>query len=199
MTSQTLWFLAIAVALIGVVFGLGIDLKDASDEPIAESGSAKAGLPFRFMSASEFSPAYDEFNRALPVTEGENLAPAATAMKSEVLEIELALDEGIEYKAVMTQGASIVYHWRVLGESGASDQVSQVHEVYYDFHGHPPDADPDFFTRYEAGEGAARQGAIIAAYDGQHGWYWLNISDSALTIELRLAGFYDEVLALSVP
>ena len=189
MKSQTLWFLCIAAAVIGVLFALGVD---SPDDPVAtdpQASTIRNSLPFRFMEDVELVPAYDEFGRAVPSSVGENLAPASMAMKSESFEIELALDEGVEYKALMSQGDSLVYEWRVQEEGS---------EVYYDFHGHPPDADPDFFTRYQAGEGASDQGAIIAAYDGQHGWYWLNISDSAVTIELSVAGFYDEVLALTV-
>ena len=181
--SQTLWFLCIAAAVIGVLFGLGVNSREAT--VIQETPDE--GLAFRFMEAFEFVAAYDEFGRAIPSLQSENLAPASKTMKSETHHIELGLDAGVEYKALMSQGDSLVYSWTV--PSG---------EVYYDFHAHPPDADPDFFTRYKAGEGTRDQGGIVAAYDGQHGWYWLNISDTALTIELRIARFYDEVVELAV-
>ena len=49
----------------------------------------------------------------------------------------------------------------------------------------------DFFTRYSEGEASSDSGSIVAAYKGQHGWFWLNISDQPVTITLEVAGFSD--------
>lgn len=68
-------------------------------------------------------------------------------------------------------------------------------QAYYDFHSHPPDADPNFFTRYEEGEGSRRAGTILVPYVGEHGWYWLNLEDHPVAIQLEAAGFYDEWVA----
>ena len=197
MKPQTLWFLCIAVAIIGVLFGLGVPESDEG----ANSGVIGDGLRFRLSGDTEFAPAYDEYGRAVPAIDGENLASATKPMMSESIEFELALDAGIEYKALMSQGDSLVYEWQVKKKSGNtpdSNPGNDSAEVYYDFHAHPPDAHKDYFTRYKAGEAARDQGAIVAAISGQHGWYWLNISDAAVTIELRIAGFYEGILALPV-
>ena len=33
-------------------------------------------------------------------------------------------------------------------------------------------------------------GSYTAPFDGVHGWYWENLTDSPVTITLRTAGFY---------
>ena len=86
--------------------------------------------------------------------------------------------------SLLDAGESLLYAWTVDGG-----------QVYYDFHGHPPDADPDFFTRYEEGEGSRQSGSILAPYAGEHGWYWLNLENHPVVIQLEAAGFHDEWVA----
>ena len=54
----------------------------------------------------------------------------------------------------------------------------------------------EFLDRVLEGEGDARKGAILAAYDGQHGWFWLNIADGPATVTLNVAGFYSEIIKI---
>ena len=93
----------------------------------------------------------------------------------------------VEYKAVMQQGDSIAFRWSTDGG-----------EMYYDFHAHDEAFGPEFFTRYDEGEGTERSGTIVAAYDGQHGWFWLNLEAEPTTITLEVSGFYDEVVEIDL-
>ena len=189
MKSSTLWFICLAAVIVGILFAVGTrQLSEEEALPKAASVTAGEGdelVVFRLLDDSFFEPAFDEFGRALPAVDGENLIASNKVFKSELVPIELGVDGSVEYKAMMNQGDTLVYTWQTLEG-----------DVYYDFHAHPPDADPDFFTRYKEGEGQTDQGTILAAYDGQHGWYWLNLSDAPVTIHLEVAGFYDEVMEI---
>jgi hypothetical protein len=63
-------------------------------------------------------------------------------------------------------------------------------------HGHDPAAGQEFFVRYrEDQEGATEAtGSLVAPFAGEHGWYWLNIHDGPVTIELTVTGFYDDIV-----
>ena len=39
---------------------------------------------------------------------------------------------------------------------------------------------------------------IVAAYDGQHGWYWQNLEPDDVTLTLEVAGFYDEIVEIAL-
>jgi len=193
MNKSTLGFIAIAAGLVGALLGYSVTGKGNSTAPantvVASSADANtvATLPYRYLADSAFQDfEMDEFGRAAPYSIGENFQNPEKPFKQETLEINLALDQTVEYKAVMEQGDSIVYEWSV--DNG---------EVYTDFHGHPP-GEGEFFTRYSETEGEADQGAIVAAYDGQHGWFWLNISDNPVTVTLTVAGFFDEVIEVDL-
>ena len=189
MKSTTIWFLCIAAAIVGILFGIGT-LERADDIPLPQEqqnppSTSESLVTFRLLEEADFVAVFDEFGRALPAVDGENLVTGDRDLKSESLSIELEVDGYIEYKALMGQGDTLVYSWQVRGGS-----------VYYDFHSHPPRADPDFFTRYKEGEGQSDRGTILAGYSGQHGWYWLNLGDQPVTIDLKVAGFYDELVEL---
>ena len=68
--------------------------------------------------------------------------------------------------------------------------------VYSDLHGHDPAAGQEFFVRYrEDQEGATEAtGSLVAPFDGEHGWYWLNIHDGPVTITLTVTGFFDDIV-----
>lgn len=154
------------------------------DTPILETGGAPV---YRYFDPSKASVVYDEFKKALPVLEGENAHIGRGELKREVLTIEIASGLEVEYKAVMEQGDSIVYSWHTDGGL-----------VWYDLHGHHEASGPDFFTRYEDGEGVARSGSILAPYTGQHGWWWVNLSEGPVRITLEVAGFYDDIVELDM-
>ena len=99
----------------------------------------------------------------------------------------LELDGVIEYKAVMQQGDVINFSWETDGG-----------EVYYDFHAHDEAFGEEFFSRYEEGEGTSQSGSVMAAYDGQHGWFWLNLEGEPTTITLDVSGFFDEVVEIDL-
>ncbi len=36
-------------------------------------------------------------------------------------------------------------------------------------------------------------GSLVAPFAGEHGWYWLNISEKPVTIKLTFTGYHKEV------
>lgn len=191
LNKSSLILIAIAAGLIGLLLGFGAS-KNSGPEVVAStaensSTNVAGALPFRNIKESEFENIkYDEYGKAAPYNIGENFSGSDKPFKQETLEIELALDQTVEYKAIMDQGDSIVYEWSV--EDG---------ELYTDFHAHPAGTG-EFFTRYSETEGSSDQGAIVAAYGGQHGWFWLNISDEPVTVVLKVAGFFDEIIEVDL-
>ena len=107
--------------------------------------------------------------------------------RSDTLTIELDVGEQTEYKAIMNQGDALVYHWR-LNEGTA---------VYSDFHADPgenAEGYPDrYYIRYAESEMPEHSGSLVAPFDGNHGWYWLNIEDTPITITLEVHGYYERI------
>ena len=101
------------------------------------------------------------------------------------MSIELQPFEQTEIKTVLTEGKVIVYSWEVVGDG----------IVYIDFHGHDASFGPDFFVRYkEQQEGRGNNGSLTAPFSGEHGWFWLNINEFPITINLTVTGFYNEII-----
>lgn len=111
----------------------------------------------------------------------------AEKFRSDTLTVELDVGEQTEYKAIMKQGDALVYHWRL--ENGTS--------VYTDFHADPgenAEGYPDrYYIRYAESETAESSGSLVAPFDGNHGWYWLNIEEEPVTIRLEVHGFYESI------
>ena len=114
------------------------------------------------------------------------MAPPETArfydsdIRSNVIEIALMVDRDLEYKVRMKAGETLNYSWSV--DNG---------RAYYDFHG---ESEPDgVVVRYKEEQDGlpGERGALVAPFDGIHGWYWLNLEDHPIIITLRVSGFYE--------
>ncbi len=196
MGKSTIVLVTIAALGLGTLIGTSLVNKAEPESVAAEAaptGSASAnavdsgGAPtLRFLSPDSISIERDEYGQVLPAANGENFIARDRGLKTEILEIPLDLDATVEYKALMQQGDSLSFRWSTDGEA------------YYDFHAHDEAFGEEFFTRYAEGEGSSSAGSIVAAYDGQHGWFWLNISDTPITITLEVMGFYDEIVEIGL-
>ncbi len=107
--------------------------------------------------------------------------------RSDTIEIPLAAGgdpqhgDELEWKLRMKAGQALVYAWTVEASSA---------EFYADFHGQSDPAPAVHVTSYKAGLGNAENGALVAPFDGIHGWYLQNQSEHAVVVRLRVAGFY---------
>ena len=93
----------------------------------------------------------------------------------------LAPTEGIEIKLVMNEGARAEFAWTANGSV-----------LNYDTHG---DGGGQRVS-YEQGRGVPEQsGELVAAFDGNHGWFWRNRTDAPVTFTLRTRGDYSRMIA----
>jgi len=116
--------------------------------------------------------------RKLPTPPGTTLSHG-TIYRTEILEISLGFDEELEYKATLAQDEPLLYSWET--DKGM---------VYYDFHGEPTESDELVFMSYEEGEKNTANGYLLAPFTGNHGWYFLNISDYPITVKLTVSGYF---------
>lgn len=103
-----------------------------------------------------------------------------TPPRTETLTVQLGADEKTEIKAVLPKAKMIVYSWQVEGG-----------QVYVDFHGHDPSLGDKFWVRYSEQDGVSgASGSLVAPFSGEHGWYWLNVTDGPITIKLTVTGYF---------
>ncbi|WP_431300088.1 hypothetical protein [Tabrizicola sp. BL-A-41-H6] len=89
--------------------------------------------------------------------------------------------QGIEVKLAMTEGQTARFEWTANGAV-----------VNFDLHG---DGSGQKIS-YEQGRAVPDQtGELVAAFTGNHGWFWRNRSDAPVTVTLRVAGEYAELKA----
>tara|TARA_R110002110_G_scaffold147129_2_gene337531 strand:+ start:237237 stop:237875 length:639 start_codon:yes stop_codon:yes gene_type:complete len=125
------------------------------------------------------------FGEPTPLPNPQVFQDEATEARTTTMEIELQPLEQTEIKTVLEEGKVIIYSWEVLG-----DEI-----VYIDFHGHDASFGPDFFVRYkEQQEGRGNNGSLTAPFSGEHGWFWLNISEVPITISLSVTGYYEDII-----
>lgn len=104
--------------------------------------------------------------------------PAAPAWRDEV-SYTLAPTEGIEIKLVMQQGAAAEFAWTANGSV-----------LNFDTHG---DGGGQRIS-YEQGRGVpGQEGTLVAAFTGNHGWFWRNRTDAPVTVTVRTRGDYLEL------
>jgi hypothetical protein len=109
----------------------------------------------------------------------------STPPKTETMTIKLGFDERTEIKAVLGKSKAIVYSWSVEGDG----------KVYVDFHGHDPAKGDNYWVRYEEADGiSGRSGSLVAPFAGEHGWYWLNVSDKPIVVTLTVTGYQEKLI-----
>jgi len=94
----------------------------------------------------------------------------------------LAPGDSAEWKLVMEEGQTVEY--RMLVDGG---------RVNFDMHGHGGGNS----VTYEKGRGSTGdEGEIIAAFDGEHGWFWRNRDSQPATVTVQVRGEYAEFVQL---
>ncbi len=103
--------------------------------------------------------------------------PAATeGGRSDVTTLTLAPDQGAEIKLVMKAGAAVRYSWSSNGG-----------KVNFDIHG---DRSGTAYHGYGKGSAPRQEATLVAAFDGNHGWFWRNRTGAPVTIVLKTQGAY---------
>ncbi len=86
----------------------------------------------------------------------------------------------------MNQGDGLVYSWKLL----------EGQTVYSDFHADPIETGnfpEQYWIRYLETEEGAASGSLVAPFYGNHGWYWLNIEENPIRIELEVRGYWESL------
>lgn len=95
----------------------------------------------------------------------------------QVIEITVPANKGIEYKLQMGQYDKVTYEWMTDGSS-----------LYFDLHGEPDGDTTGYFESYAIATLDTMKGSFTAPFNGLHGWYWKNTSNSPVAIQLILNG-----------
>jgi hypothetical protein len=113
--------------------------------------------------------------------------------RTDIIEIPLTSGDDLEtrryeleYKVSMKKGATLIYEWDVAG--------NDIPELFYsEFHGHdlPPPGQEMSVVNYKKATGLRQQGALVAPFDGIHGWYLQNQALPPVVVRMRIAGFYE--------
>jgi hypothetical protein len=118
-----------------------------------------------------------------PATKVTTPAPARSATSSanwrDELRFTLAPGQGIEIKLVMKEGEKALYAWAV--EGGV---------VNYDTHG---DGGGQSISYVKGRAVPADEGELVAAFTGNHGWFWRNRGKEDVRVTLRTGGQYSEL------
>ena len=109
--------------------------------------------------------------------------------RTETIDLKIEDFGEIEHKFIMSSDTTLVYSWEVLEGKGDG--------VYFEFHGHPSSADapqyPEGFEQaYSKGEGQSQSGSFTAPFPGYHGWYLMNLEEGAITVRLKVSGYWKE-------
>jgi hypothetical protein len=127
------------------------------------------------------APTTGGFSEPIPLPNPGIHQAEERAARTETFKVTLPVDGKTEIKALLKKSKAVVYEWSVEGG-----------QVYVDFHGHDPAKGDEFWVRYQEGDGVTGgRGSLVAPFDGEHGWFWLNVSDQPVTISLSVTGFQD--------
>lgn len=106
-----------------------------------------------------------------------------TAAKSDEVSVSLKPGQAAEVKLDMSKGSRVSYQWTARG--GA---------VNVDAHGDPINPPAGFYHGYGKGRQVTSDAGVLeAAFDGKHGWFWRNRSNSTVTLTLSTKGQYTAI------
>ena len=107
------------------------------------------------------------------------------AYREDEVEIPVPANSDLEYMLDMKEGYSVSYEWR-------STDISNPELLLAEFHGHTvrDSEEPGNVMFFKQGRGETSNGYLVAPFDGVHGWYFSNETNSDITITLSLSGFY---------
>ncbi len=156
------------LAAVAAVIGTPPSLLEPAPEPPAEAPIVADPVP------EETAP---------PTPDAVEAAIAAATAPEWRDEVSYRLNpgEGIEVKLAMEEGQIARFAWTANGGV-----------VNFDLHGDGSGQN----TSYEQGRAVPEQtGDLVAAFTGNHGWFWRNRSDAPVTVTLRTGGEYTALKA----
>lgn len=108
------------------------------------------------------------------------VAQPKPALKSDEVTVTLKPGEVSEIKLEMLDKATVSYEW-----------VTDGAPVNHETHGEPYNGPKGYYHSYsKAKQVNGDKGEFTAIFDGTHGWFWRNRSNSDVTITLKTKGEY---------
>jgi len=101
------------------------------------------------------------------------------AVKSDIVQIEIPANKGLEYKLLMDKHAHLEYKWQTDGA-----------ELFFDFHGEPKGDTTGYFESFSITTSKDMKGSLTTPFGGSHGWYWKNTTDEPVVVTLSIKGVY---------
>ena len=146
---------------------------DATAAPTGSPASPAAAVPAKASAAVSSTPG------APTVIPKAAVTPAAQSNWRDELTFTLTPGEGKEIKLRMAEGEKAEFQWIFNGGS-----------VNYDTHGDGGGRS----ISYEKGRSVPTDdGELVAAFTGNHGWYWRNRGQSDVKVVLRTRGQYIDI------
>jgi uncharacterized cupredoxin-like copper-binding protein len=110
-------------------------------------------------------------------------AAGAVATQKDQTSLTLKPGESAEVKITMPKDTKLQYSWSVSGG-----------HVNFDTHGEPFKPPAGFYHGYGKGKASkGDKGTLVAAFDGQHGWFWRNRSEQDAVLTLNTQGGYTQL------
>lgn len=147
-------------------------------EAAADATAASAGNPAAPVAAVMANASAATSDAPIPAPKAALTAQPQANWRDEVT-FTLASGEGKEIKLRMNEGEKAEFEWVVNGGS-----------VNFDTHGDGGGRS----ISYEKGRGVpADDGNLVAAFTGNHGWYWRNRGQATVKVVLRTRGQYSDL------
>jgi len=116
--------------------------------------------------------------------EADNPPPAEQfEQKEDSVQVIVPAGKGIEFKINMLKYGQMKYEWAT-----ANREV-----LYFDFHGEvkqEAEIKDVYFESYTMANSNNMVGTFLAPYEGKHGWFFRNNSNTDVVVNLRLKGSY---------
>jgi|TARA_R100001369_G_scaffold42694_1_gene68899 hypothetical protein len=159
-----------------------------ADEAAAEERALAAAMN-QPLTEPEVEPAEtQELDSPASASASAEVAQSPTTMepdiRSDEMQVSLAPGVGREIKVTMAQGKTVEYSWQ--SEGGIAN---------FDIHGDSVPLEIDYHN-YSRGAEQSSSGVLEAAFDGNHGWFWRNRTDSPIVITIQTRGEYTDIFLL---
>lgn len=154
------------------------EVKKTLAEEAAADAAVQPAAAAVVQTPAPVQPAAQEQVAAAAVA--EPTAAPQPALKSDQMTVTLKPGEATEIKLEMLNTATVSYEWTTNGVP-----------VNHDTHGEPYNGPQGYYHSYsKAKQVKGDKGEFTAIFDGTHGWFWRNRSNSEVTITLKTKGEY---------
>jgi len=120
-----------------------------------------------------------ELSQSPVISEPLGMAKSVSEVKSDIVQIEIPANKGLEYKLLMDKYAHLEYKWQTDGA-----------ELFFDFHGEPKGDTTGYFESFSITTSKDMKGSLTTPFAGSHGWYWKNTTDETVIVTLSIKGAY---------